>query len=150
MSDASDHLWVPTAAATRHIEFSCPWLPAPNDLSSPIAGFQLTVHSPNLHATAWVSLSYEDREAQMLATFFQDLAEHWSGWEGERCSAFGDGRLLIAASHDGRRQVQLGITIIHPTDGWQLENFLLSLEPGSLATIATALDAFLRLADRSP
>ena len=54
-----------------------------------------------------------------LASFFEDLASHWRGWEGSKEWKGQEGRLGVMATHDGYGHVQLVWDLSPPDWRWE-------------------------------
>lgn len=70
-----------------------------------------------------------------LSEFFEDLAEHWTGWPGAKTYRSQEGDLQLTASHTGH--VELGFTLQDPSfpEAWSLRGQL-TLDAGEELTQA--------------
>jgi hypothetical protein len=76
----------------------------------------------------------------LLSPFFADLAESWSGWEGEKVYRSLEADLELRASHDGLGSINLGVIIgrVAPPS-WTMAAGLQIDAGEQLASIAKAL-----------
>ena len=75
--------------------------------------------------------------ASSLSAYFNDIANSWRGWEGEKKWATLEGELEFTATADNIGHVKLGILLRPPYTGFQWElRSALELEAGQLDAIA--------------
>jgi hypothetical protein len=79
-----------------------------------------------------------------LVNFFEDLARHWKGWEGEKrwCSVEED--FILSATSDSVGHVMLQVTLRSgPYDeDWTVETAV-TIDPGQLEKVADEMKRFL-------
>ena len=77
---------------------------------------------------------YDDRH-ETLADFFEDIANNWRGWEGEKTWYSLENHLLLDASADALGHVLLRVTLQDLSLDWQVRANIL-MEAGQLKTYA--------------
>jgi Family of unknown function (DUF6228) len=91
------------------------------------------LHADGLSARQTVELAWQaGGEQPDLVSYFDDLADHWRGWQGDRTWRSLDGSMRIAASHDGQGHVALVGTLMRDSfsaDSW-LARVCLTVEAG--------------------
>ena len=80
--------------------------------------------------------------------FFEDLADSWRGWEGQREYRSLEGELTLAAAHDGLAMVTLAVQMSQPSPpGWSAAA---DLELGAGADLEAQARAILASASNRP
>jgi hypothetical protein len=80
--------------------------------------------------------------APSLGVYFQDLANSWRGWKGEKKWATFEGEFEFTASCDSLGHVRLGVYLRSPHTGFHSElRTTLELEAGQLDSIAREVSA---------
>lgn len=107
-----------------------------------VAVMQVELYDEGLTARRDVELSlpYHAPEEPDLVTFFQQLADDWRGWKGERSWRSLDATMQITARHDSKGHVSLGATLYQDSyspDGWLAQVFL-TVEAGEQMTSLVA------------
>ena len=91
------------------------------------------------------SVSAYDLNYSPLAAFFEDLADSWRGWRGERAFGSLEGDLDIRATHDGH--IRLAVSL-RPVDGpgdWTVRATV-TVDPGEdIATAASDVRALVEV-----
>jgi len=82
----------------------------PNDRSLPVEYVNVKLTRQDLFAAALVWMGYEHYFSSPLA-WFSDLANLWTGWEGERTWESIEHGLRLSAVHDRRGHVKLDVTL---------------------------------------
>jgi hypothetical protein len=88
----------------------------------------VTIRDAGLEAGLTVYGGYSEG-IEPLAAFFEELAESWRGWPGERTCESIEHDLRIVATHDGHVRLKVRLRQSTDPDGWTAEAAL-SLEPG--------------------
>jgi Family of unknown function (DUF6228) len=103
------------------------------DPSSLAESFLVTVNGYEIHATTRVS----SFRSPSLAEYFQDIADNWRGWEGEKYWSTLESDLEFKATSDKLGHVRLEFSLKRPYTqfGWVLQAAL-ELEAGQLDAIA--------------
>lgn len=88
----------------------------------------IMIRDVDLEAGRTVYEGYSDG-FESLAAFFEELADAWRGWPGERTYESIEHDLRIVATHDGHVRLKVRLWQSTDPDGWTVEAAL-SLEPG--------------------
>lgn len=95
---------------------------------------------PRLQAQARVWLN--DALDPPLAAFFNDLAEHWRGWDDAREWRSYEGGLGLSCTHDGLGHVTMTVALRELSgDGWLVEGDV-PLDAGQLEQVAFDMTRF--------
>jgi hypothetical protein len=99
-----------------------------------------TLEVEGLRATKVVSVHYATCMDELIA-YFDDLAEHWQGWNSVKSYQSLEGDLTLKASHDGTGHVVLDVELKcnHPPNEWSARGQVVT-DPGTQmadAAIAT-------------
>ncbi|MBL6279770.1 hypothetical protein JMF97_26805 [Micromonospora fiedleri] len=102
---------------------------------------QVELHDQGLTARRGVDLAWPTHAQEPdLVIFFEQLADDWRGWEGERSWRSLDATMRITARHDGKGHVSLGGTLrqdSYSPDGW-LARVFITVEAGEQMTSLVA------------
>jgi Family of unknown function (DUF6228) len=81
-----------------------------------------------------------------LVEFFEDLARHWKGWEGEKRWCSVEDNFVLSATSDSLGHVSLGVTLRSgPYDeDWTVETAV-TIDSGKLENVAGEIKRFLHL-----
>jgi len=81
-----------------------------------------------------------------LAAFFDDLAAHWTGWEGERQWSSVEGDLKLVCTSDQQGLVSLNVTLRSGPylDDWTVQADIY-IDAGQLKEIADKIKSFLHV-----
>lgn len=109
-----------TIGRSQQITFSEPIRDSEGEATEVLVAVEL----PGIRGHRQVAAHYA-RGFQELAQFFEDLAEHWTGWPGTKTYRSLEGDLQFAASHTGS-QIELGFTLQDPEfpETWSLRGRL--------------------------
>jgi len=80
----------------------------PDNAALPIESYAVKITRIDLHAAARVWAGYTRSNP---TEWFSELAERWSGWQGERKWQSLEGELRLAASHDRRGHISIRIEL---------------------------------------
>jgi hypothetical protein len=103
------------------------------------ARWKVRVKTPYLDA---VHGFFSGVEPDALVAYFEELAQHWRGWDGVREFASVEHDFKLAAIHDGSGHVELWVTLGTETDYPQrdwLVRVALHFEAGGLNAAAEAV-----------
>jgi hypothetical protein len=104
-----------------------------------VEGFSVRFTDENLTAGAHVYAAY----SRCLTDYFEDLARHWSGWDGPKeWSSFENG-LILSSTNDGLGHIALRVRLrggSYPRD-WEVAGTILT-EGGLLDRIASDCERF--------
>ena len=94
-----------------------------------------TLECPDLTAT----LVFYELSMDLLARYFDQLAQDWRGWDGERAWESLEHDLSLIATHDGRGTVRLRVLLRTDTldargEGWWRAEASLSIDAGTYLT----------------
>jgi hypothetical protein len=80
--------------------------------------------------------------APSLSEYFQDIADNWRGWQGEKCWATLEGEVQFSATADSIGHVRLAFFLrpAHTGYHWALRGAL-ELEAGQLDSVAESVRA---------
>ena len=111
--------------------------------SGELYGFHAHLALPNLRADTLVHLG-PPVEAP-LREFFDDLAAHWRGWEGEKTWEAYEGGLTLSCTHDrlGNILVTIELHEFSGGIGWLVRGDV-PLDAGQLEQVARDVRRFLR------
>lgn len=109
-----------TIGRSQQITFSEPI----RDSEGGVTDVLVIVELPGLRGHRQVAAHYTSG-FQELAQFFEDLAEHWTGWPGTKTYRSLEGDLQLTASHTGSH-IELGFTLQDPefSETWSLRGRL--------------------------
>jgi len=103
----------------------------------------MTIRDAELEAGRDVYEGYSNG-FEPLAAFFEELAESWRGWQGERIYESIEHDLRIVATHDGHVRLKVRLWQSTDPDGWMVETTL-RLEAGEqLSQAARDIAAMVR------
>jgi Family of unknown function (DUF6228) len=103
----------------------------------------ITIRDADLEAGRDVYEGYSNG-FEPLAAFFEELAESWRGWQGERIYESIEHDLRIVATHDGHVRLKIRLWQSTDPDGWIAETTL-RLEAGEqLSQAARDIAAMVR------
>lgn len=93
----------------------------------------VSVHLKDLEGSREVVALY-GKGFDDLSEFFEDLAEHWSGWQGTKSYESLEGDLLLEAAHTGSH-VELSFALQDPSfpETWSVRGRV-TLDPGEELT----------------
>jgi hypothetical protein len=134
---AQDH--VVLGVGDTHLELRSP---EPADASRPVEYLTVTLCAPGLQATSRIDAYLSEG----LPRLFEDMAANWRGWRGKKAWESIDHDLRLTASHDGHGHISVAVCLrsyVPNEDMWTAEGTL-TLEPGSLDELASAIRRLLR------
>ncbi|SCL64246.1 hypothetical protein GA0070604_5161 [Micromonospora eburnea] len=106
-----------------------------------VAVMQVELYDQGLTAGRGIELAWLTHAQEPdLVDFFQQLADDWRGWDGERSWRSLDATMRITAQHDGKGHVTLGGTLhqdSYSPDGW-LARVFITVEAGEQMTSLVA------------
>ena len=104
--------------------------------------WEVTLTLPGLAATAKVDGFAYDGE-HTLGVLFRRLSDDWRGWDGERTWASIEGRVDLAATHDGLGHVALRVRVRSGLydDNWTAIG-VIWIDAGQLGRVAREVAAF--------
>ena len=112
---------------------------AEHNSPSPSDSFVVTIQSCEVRAEARASSFM----AADLGDYFQNIAENWRGWSGEKKWATLENDFELAATADNLGHVRLEFFLRSPYTGYQWElRGALELEAGQLDSIASEVRLF--------
>jgi hypothetical protein len=101
--------------------------------------WRIRVETPDVVATHGF---WSGMEPQHLAAFFEDLAQEWRGWNGDKVFAVVEHDLALRATHDGSGHVvlwvRLGTHVAADAKTWHV-SVPLGLEARQLDRVADAV-----------
>ena len=105
-----------------------------------LESFVVHIQEPGLSATARVENS---RAIQGPEIFFQDIAQDWRGWDGEKTWHSLDGELDLTATSDLRGHITIRVQL-QPTagpEGWRVTSYAYA-EAGQLDSLSRRVAQF--------
>jgi hypothetical protein len=129
----SDHVIIKSADRGAVLELFAP---------SSAVSFRAHLRGEGFDGTVEV---YDYQPPVHLAAFFQELAQHWRGWSGEKHWESLEHQLSLTASSDSTGNIHLAVELRGgPLYDWRLRGSLV-LEPGQLDAVAAEVESFVRL-----
>jgi len=101
--------------------------------------FRVTIRGHNLSASSKV-YAFDPFNAG-LTKFFEDLAENWKGWNGEKKWTSLEGELNLVCTTDGLGHIAIEAILFEGFDGWSVRNTFY-VDAGQLEQLASVVKKF--------
>jgi Family of unknown function (DUF6228) len=121
--------------------------PKPPGSRYPVESIWMELRGREIAASSSQIYLYQSHD---LMEFFEDLARHWKGWEGEKrwCSIEKD--FVLSATSDSVGHISLGVSLRSgPYDeDWTVETAI-TIDSGQLEKVAGEMKRFLHIGARA-